>query len=1216
MGSQERARLQEGLSNLMDHFIELSLFYVETAPEGSGAPEISSTATVLYGEGRRVARARQATARLRNLGDRLRVLQLVDDHEVVLAHLTDPFWDYNLLRDGSKRMRLLTGLLARPPILGLPRTAPDPTSSPGDHVGSLEQYICADKRALLERLLTGKPKEAQPRAWLSEMLDRLGRLVERDFRDKHAHLLGDVLILSDEERGSAPVSWEVVATGDGEQGGAERLRIHIKPSCVPADELYINARIFGTDSAPISDVLCTWKRGDPTQIDVPCNQPVGEAHLRAWAKGSLLWEQRYPLVLEVSFRMNLIGGTVHLKDKLSDLVDRAHQGGNAHAKTVDAATKIQQIHGERSTVSGEKRSPWRANELGAKHAIFDLVRPGGEEAYHYQRGGEGRAQAVLRLAGEIAKSSRAWLVDPFFDQEGASALLPRIGNQDVQLIIYTSLPNDKGSLSRLQQYLAQARAVLLPLQLTVYRLTKSDGGQPFHDRFLILERSGDRPIGYMLSNSLSGAAKDYPLVITELPPPAVGAVLDDMDDLASGAHTRNKQRVNVDRLWPLAQPAPQRLSAGATSWFPGWRFYLARCLPRRGRWQATWAQEAISAGVFRPDSDGDPRWHQPREKTFRLLEQLLPWPLRTSRLRRIRGSWARGSSSQLPGAWLRSSQRVAGVLAIGELAARGVEIEAEEVAERLYRIDTVSLGKYLRASLDLPKNLHTLSADVPRNVAAFRQLMASSRVDLDIIRAGLSMWSDTHSAMDMVHGGWGRRFSYEVLSYADASLAVEIGEKLRDPCFLTGILRPFARSDRRWPTTLSTALLRAKSAFLHALGAQSLAAPTEGHNFSARPIPPGDVAGVLVKLEAAGIPEREQVLYLVVWGTTRGHGSPAPLQDLAAAVVARAQSLSDEDLAGEVLLAILNGPDEFLRAVMDVSTADQRLSSARLLEAFINTFGRELKTTPDDTRDDLYFHEQFHYGRTRSIAAATFELARRRGEAPRAVVERASRRQDLLESILPLTPFRRRSGAGRARLALLWSILWELCAAAQAAGHPSRSSWASEVAELAVKHLADGDGPLAAELRTTLAREMIALLLAGVTEIAPQVVALTTMPDLHFLVRMVAAVASGQEPGAPSKAENEEDQHRLQLTEQLHHSLLELLVVALPSRSPLLAEVPQAYREAGRELEAMSLTSRVAALRAQGKDDEAQRAVEVAGNERGYLALLLGAVSPPPSSRT
>jgi hypothetical protein len=665
-----------------------------------------------------------------------------------------------------------------------------------------------------------------------KVMDRLRDLTGRDVLRRHVGMFGDVyLVERRRDIDDEPVRWHVPSDPDHT---FDRIVVEIDETAV-GDSLTINLRAYGADSIVVDDLVLRWNRGMGPCCEIPINQEVGGAWLRAWdGDGRLVAESAHYLLREVQLSCVFSSGAVHLRDKLTEKTERAIQGGAASAETLNQLTVVPQETAIRSSVAIPDAEPWSTVRFSAAAAVHQHIPAPAEENAYFHAGSEGRAQAVVELVRRIRGAKEAILVDPYFDADGGMALVLRLAGADVPIKILTWLRDEEKLVAPLRAGIQLAnRENLLPRRLEIFQIP---GKQPFHDRFLLSIGEGTLRVD-MLSNSLSGAAKDHPLVIAKLSDEVARDVVRDVQRLLDDARARG------NRLWPDdpggtslpqtdAGPRP-----GSTELFAGWKVFVS--LVMNAKEAAGSDEECISkaceAGLIARDAGGI-RWQ-------------------------FRGTLAESIRDGLHCLLVESVSVIGSALELmGEAEARGALFDpagAADILRTAFGADASSgaILSYLRTSFSPP------ATGRQRGLVEF---CFRSEPSIDLARAAFVARNCRMRELTGWPHAWGREFASLVLAHLDPRSAIALSEELQDMTLLAVAAGQF--SDRfRGMNAVAEAMVQARSPFLRALGAQLLVVPRPrglgNHHIQA---PDNVVEGSRV-LRELGISPAELVVYLVLW---------------------------------------------------------------------------------------------------------------------------------------------------------------------------------------------------------------------------------------------------------------------------------------------------------------------------------------------------------------
>lgn len=803
-----------------------SLFFVSARRSESDPPGIRERGVVLYGEALQHDSALARKARIHSEGSKLQRLEWHGPLAEFESMLQQPTWDHP-----QGKLRLVFGLIRRPPLMSLPTASLSgaagdaaglPPAATGSHVDS---FVQTNKDTLAEAVVAACGDDAAVAT-----LNRLRQLTLRDLRGRDVTMFGDVYIARQRSQRDQLVRWHTEPT---QNYIVKRLRIDIDDTRA-GDFLTINLRTYASDLAVLQDCVFRWERGAQSTQVLEFDQDVGGAWLRAWdANGQLVAEDANALLRELSLSVGFQTGTLRLEDKLTDKTRRAVQGGAAEAETLARVLTVSRGSAVRSTVSTPDEAEWSTTRLSAAAAVHRHLRAVFDQDAYFPAGADGRAMAVLSLAEKIAASEGAIVVDPFFDLEGGAALLARISNPEVRLTVVTWLDTlDSPSAIALKAWLLEAaKERVLPTRLRVIQLPGKK--QPFHDRFLAL--AGDRvPVVYSLSNSLSGMAKDFPLVVARLTEGTAWAVQQDIDALleraaAEGVHLLPDPTTSADGATAFSDRARRH------TYFPGWKALLKFVVDPLDDSDQSWTDAACDAGLMRREPSG------------------VHWNLQDPRSEQLRVG--------LNQALMRGPAQLGPVLHLmGEVDARGIRIDAEAtttaVEANIGREAAIrSISDYLRSTFAPPSTSRERS---------FVSECLRPEFSRTLVETAFYAWNGNLPNMREWPRLWGREFAFAILENLSPRDAVALSEDLPDFTVLVVAAGLFRNRGGDFGP-VARAMLSAKSPFFRAFGAQALAVTwTRTHNANYL-IAPDDVRKTVGELRGVGHPSIELLTYLTLW---------------------------------------------------------------------------------------------------------------------------------------------------------------------------------------------------------------------------------------------------------------------------------------------------------------------------------------------------------------
>lgn len=984
-----------------NEWVDVALFYV-TVPKLETDPDtVRARCEVIYGEGAVAAQTETPRLRTEKLGDGLRVLHMSNRMKDLADILKAEAFDH---RDE----RFTFGLLRRPPVAGLAMPRPSGVlDAPVDDAYRFVQFIRIDKLGLLQRVSSKPQADESARAFIDDLLNALATHVGCELRGDNLQWLGDIVVA---ERVKSPVRWTSIASSDGTAPRA--LDVHVAPDTQAT--VHAQLRITGTDGMCICDRLLQWPFGETGTQSVVLSQEISGVFLRVWLNSELILEEQRAILRGFMGTVEMAGTSWTIQDRLTRKLALAVQGGAADGALLTSTQKGRSTALSTKVGSQLPPEPWTGLNR-TPQVVAEYVRPRAPDYAYFPKGAAGRAEAILHFAGLVSKAEQAYLVDPWFDETGAEALLPRVSG-DVRFTVVTNLPSAQHAAHRtaLGAFLQSAAVMGLPENLQILCVSGSRPEvQVFHDRFLLLKKPADGWRGFVLTNSFSGLATDYSLFVVEAEAGTTALLLAELEGLLDAVKGRG------ERVWP-----PTAAQAGSPNHgrdrgeFPNWRTLL-RILVRR--WRGTdraWLLAAQKRGFLILREDGM-KWLMGPEARLATLRLLLgrraaerhpqdPW------LRRGLGRQARKKQARLP---LGNA-----TLMLGELAARGFDADARDVASYLELKDARGIERALRTSFDEDPDPIMLHPGASQERMRIRQAL-SKQVSLpEAVWTGLSLWNSRVLPRGR-KGYWDRCFAYAVLAYLDPARAVRLCEELLDADFALALSGTLHGRIKVWSEELAMALIHAASPVLRAIGAQAFSHSSfDGQGEDTAPSN-SDGVRTLGAVRNAGWSQEEVVYLLAVWGIDGGDRKRTDLID----ELAQALTVVNDDALARFSDFVFQ--DEvralsFLERLVDALIGLPDTGSTKALESLVARFAQRFHSP----RKDFHFTEVVDIPPTVVIARATAALAARHGTSTTLEIDRVVRTAKLQREFERLTPFRWRTSSATADAALGWTVLWDVAA--------------------------------------------------------------------------------------------------------------------------------------------------------------------------------------------
>ncbi|MGV8889943.1 MAG: VPA1262 family N-terminal domain-containing protein [Pseudomonas sp.] len=148
----------------------------------------------------------------------------------------------------------------------------------------------------------------------------------------------------------------------------------------------------------------------------------------------------------------------------------------------------------------------------------------------FERGVESQLEVIRWIKKKVEQPgvTTAYLVDPYLGSEAFKRVVARQGNETAELFIVVSPGDidpdaDRANTSGVSAYLEKLKSTMtewahqLAGRISVVHIKRGNGSeQAFHDRYLCTIDQKGVPTAYLLSNSLSKAAGDWPFAICAL----------------------------------------------------------------------------------------------------------------------------------------------------------------------------------------------------------------------------------------------------------------------------------------------------------------------------------------------------------------------------------------------------------------------------------------------------------------------------------------------------------------------------------------------------------------------------------------------------------------------------------------------------------------------------------------------------------------------------
>lgn len=424
-----------------------------------------------------------------------------------------------------------------------------------------------------------------------KMIERLASCLREEtgfnFRDESAIRFGTlewIALPSTDARESPYV--DIHFHQAGERSDSESISVDITlPTGLDAKQLQIQLQTESNVGRLVDRICNVSVSKQQASILFEDLLSIGWAVVRVYVPGDKdqwdLWYSHAVAPLrQIRIRMSLMGTQVALN---SDWLKKL-----AETKAKDRVERIRKFHQENRNVSftvGDAGPLWQEAGEQIRRELKQLYPPETDGAF-IDKGwdspslGAGRLTLFEWLLDRINKvnTGRLMIVDPFFDEVGIE-VLARIQRKGVAISVLTntqarsindlSSENDQApegtsedeKTAEIQEpprarliisACKSLQGILSGVKFAAYDVRSKGGGrsQLFHDRYILFFNGEDKPHnGYHISNSLQGATRKHPLLITPIPERLLGSVYDYIQTLL-----KESDRYHLIQLWPPSEP--------------------------------------------------------------------------------------------------------------------------------------------------------------------------------------------------------------------------------------------------------------------------------------------------------------------------------------------------------------------------------------------------------------------------------------------------------------------------------------------------------------------------------------------------------------------------------------------------------------------------------------------------------------------------------------
>ncbi len=270
------------------------------------------------------------------------------------------------------------------------------------------------------------------------------------------------------------------------------------------------------------------------ELDFTSNQKLEAVMIIVWVRveEKELWEIVYENFISLVNEINTSIGVENPKIQLPFPSLKRWKTGNVKA-IIEKNELIQPVYYENVTINQNQLSPWKSANQDIRQLTSKLY-PQSSGGQFFQKGWKGKDSnsdpgrlSFLEWLKSITKNpqfSKVLFLDPYFDATDIFEVIARAEAIQTEYVVVTNTQHISQDKSLELKAACEKNSLLLKnlkFKLLDIRSKKGETGkskQLFHDRYiLIFDQQGKVKTGYHLSNSLQGATKDHPLLITPIP---------------------------------------------------------------------------------------------------------------------------------------------------------------------------------------------------------------------------------------------------------------------------------------------------------------------------------------------------------------------------------------------------------------------------------------------------------------------------------------------------------------------------------------------------------------------------------------------------------------------------------------------------------------------------------------------------------------------------
>ena len=552
------------------------------------APQPSSfrlTRVTYYSRGDRIIKIAQGLLRGRNLFEVCKELGIAAPDGLIRE-----------LRLGESEDDVLNQYRFRPSVILQTRQATGQKRAKGSNSPSIDANAFVASIFCLDKLRLFKVGTALPghQALARDCLNTLELETGLRFKAEDSVRLGNlewiVLPMLDERENPRLRSSSVTVVSDRESGAraeadpygvstlasAREIKVEIDGGVFSAGQQVL-VRCRACNDRDIILDACRMLEGSPIEVTFRANQEVSAYTVTVWVLEGDTWNLWGEVPKSIVKDLSIVSGAVVTTGSLTS--DRFEMYQNYSDPSVAArlseVQRAERVYFETTLVGGGDFDPWRSASQKMRDLTLSLFPP--RSGARFFSKGLDPSTGLLSFA-EWLKSLTMdeglgclFIVDPYFDTAGIELVATaKVANAKYVVLTNSEVrSNDDGPeretrAERLKRSCHTNYPYLSTIDFKLYDLqrvaSEKKQNPVFHDRY-IFAFNGQNELagGYHLSNSIQGATKKAPMLVTPIPTDVLGTVWHYIDDLmGTKLPDRSENQVRVEKLFDSVETQPQR----------------------------------------------------------------------------------------------------------------------------------------------------------------------------------------------------------------------------------------------------------------------------------------------------------------------------------------------------------------------------------------------------------------------------------------------------------------------------------------------------------------------------------------------------------------------------------------------------------------------------------------------------------------------------------